>query len=88
MNTTEPDLKSHIDKINSGKQFKLISDPKYWNAKGIHTPNQFDRYMLICSIQELQKQINGFCKSEIMLQDLTTARLQDTLNHLKTKAKK
>lgn len=84
MDATQKELNDYIEQLNAKNKTFLISDPDYWNSKEVYTPEQFDRYMLVAHIQELQKGIYGYCKSSVLLQDLTTARMQETLTALKS----
>lgn len=80
------ELKEYIDQLNATKQTKIISDLSYWSARRVDTPKELERYLLICSIQELQKNLYGSCHSREFLEDLTTSRMNEKLKALKQSA--
>ena len=80
-------LSDYIEKLNTNKKFKLISDLDFWSSKNVNTPEELDKYLVICDIQELQKQIYGSCRPIEIFMVFSLEDLRDRFRYLRAKLK-
>ena len=90
-NTT---LSNHIAALNAKAQAwidedpthrfmcKYVSDIAYWNSIGIHTVEDFERYVLESNIWDIYKEVYGLRPRGLGLKDMSIAELQVFLNNL------
>ena len=59
----------------------MVEDPEHWAKYGIHTPEDFDRYLIYSDISDVYKSAHGF-RPRMDWKNMSMQELEDFLKNI------